>query len=276
MARIEGERADTPMDVFWTADFLSLYLANKEGLLAELPQEIQALTPADMHGKNWTAVASRARVIVYDKSRVSAAELAILQNYEDLALPVWQGRLVTRSSASAYNQFLIASMIYHDNKESTAMWCQGVAENFARSPQGGDTDQLRAVIAGTADIALVNHYYYARLLHSADPTEQSAAEAMGVVYPNQDNRGTHVNISGVAIAKHSPHPDAARAFVKFLLSDAAQLFFANKNYEYPVGNVDLPDFLKAHFGHKFDHSPMEEIAMHYSESEIISVKAGWR
>ena len=179
--------------------------------------------------------------MVYAKDRVEPTEIT---TYEDLADPKWQGRICIRSSTNVYNQSLTASMIEADGVEATEAWAKGLVANFAREPQGGDTDQIKAVAAGECDIAVVNHYYYVRLLKSAE--DAAIGDQVGIVFPNQDGRGAHANISGAGVVATAPHPENAIKFLEYLTTEQAQIYFAEGNNEFPVvAGVKLDPVLDA-------------------------------
>src|SRR5690606_5605840 len=178
----------------------------------------------------------RARVLAYHKERVDSTKLS---TYEALAEPAWEGRVLIRSSENVYNQSLLASLIAHLGEEGATAWAEGMVGNMARAPSGGDTDQVLAVAAGGGDVAVSNTYYIARLLESDDPEEQRVAQQIGVFFPNQGDRGTHVNVSGAGVTRHAKNPENALALLEFLTSEEAQEVFAEANQEYPV-HPDVP------------------------------------
>jgi iron(III) transport system substrate-binding protein len=231
--RIRGEGENSPADVIITVDAGNLWRADQAGLLASVNSEVlNTAIPENLRhpeGK-WFGLATRARVIIYNKETVSPDELS---TYEDLANEKWQGRICIRSSTNVYNQSLLASIIANDSEAAEA-WAQGIVNNMAREPEGGDTDQIKAVAAGECDVAVSNHYYLARLLASEDPADQEVAKAVGIFFPNQDDRGTHINISGAAVVATAPNYDNAVAFIEFLASPEAQQIFAEQGFEYPV------------------------------------------
>lgn len=274
LSRMESERDDPVADVFMTADAVSLYVAAHSNYLDVMPGNILSLVDDHALKNNyWVALTKRARVFVYHKERVTEKELTLLRDYTDLGLPVWQGRLLVRSSSNAYNQMMIAAMIYHHGVKFANEWCKNIAANLARHPQGGDTDQIKALIAGVADLAVVNHYYYMRMLYE---DKRQGIESIGVIYPNQDNVGTSINIGGIGILKGAKNRTAALRFIEFLLSSEAQNILAQKNYEYPVlHSATLPVGLKETIEFKFDKTPINDIAPLYKEADAISVKNGW-
>jgi iron(III) transport system substrate-binding protein len=231
--RIRGEGANSPADVIITVDAGNLWRADQAGLLAPVNSEIlNTAIPDNLRhpqGK-WFGLATRARVIIYNKETVSPEELS---TYEDLASETWQGRICIRSSSNVYNQSLLASIIASDSEAAEA-WAQGIVNNMAREPEGGDTDQIKAVAAGECDVAVSNHYYLARLLASEDPAEQEVANAVGIFFPNQEDRGTHINISGAGVVATAPNHDNAVTFIEFLASPEAQQIFAEQGFEFPV------------------------------------------
>ncbi len=234
MERIRNEGQNSPADVLITVDVGRLWRAQEMGLFAPVKSKVlESRIPAQYRDPagHWFGFSMRARVIAYNKAKVSAAELA---SYEDLAAPRYKGRICTRSASHVYNLSLMGSIIGALGEQKAEAWAKGVADNLARAPKGGDTDQLRAVAAGECDIAIANTYYYARLLRSDKPDEKKLAERIGVIMPNQNGRGTHVNISGAGMLRHAPNKDAALRFLEYLASDQAQIYFADDNNEWPV------------------------------------------
>ena len=179
----------------------------------------------------WFGFSTRARIIAYSKERVKPGEIT---TYEDLANPKWKGKICTRSSGHVYNLSLISSLVNYMGEAKAEEWTKAVASNLARAPKGGDTDQMMGVASGECDLAISNTYYYVRLLRSQKPEERQAVEKVGVVLPNQKDRGTHVNVSGGGVLKHAPNREAAIRFLEYLASDQAQNYFANGNNEWPV------------------------------------------
>ncbi len=232
--RIKSEGDTSPADVIITVDAGNLWRAEQEDLLAAVESEkLLAAIPANLrHPENkWFGFATRARVIIYNKNTVTSQELS---NYEDLANETWKGRICIRSSSNIYNQSLLASMITSLGAEAAEAWAKGIVTNMARDPEGGDTDQIKAVAAGQCDIAVSNHYYLARLIASSESADNDVANAVGIFFPNQTDRGTHINISGAAVVKSAPNYDNAVKLLEFLASSEAQGVFALQGYEYPV------------------------------------------
>jgi iron(III) transport system substrate-binding protein len=276
--RIKAEGANSPADVFLTVDVARLWRGEQAGIFA--PVESAALAKAipaqyrDTDNK-WFGFSARARVLGYDKKKIKASELV---RYEDLANPKWKGEICTRSSSHPYNLSLISSMILHLGEEKATEWARGVAANLARSPRGGDTDQLLAVGAGECSIAISNHYYYVRLMRSQKPGDRAVVEKIGLVWPNQADRGTHMNISGGGMLQHAPHRGAATKFLEYLASDQAQTLFAKGNNEWPtvkgvtLGNPELESFGQF----KTDSLPLADLGKTQAAAQRIADKVGWK
>lgn len=234
LERLKQEGSRSPADVLLTVDAGRLWRAEQAGLLQPVKSRVlEERIPAELRHPEglWFGFSARARPIFYARGRVDPASL---RTYEDLADPRHKGKVCIRSSSNIYNLSLMASMIAAVGPEKAEQWARGVVANMARPPKGGDTDQLKAVAAGECDIAVANTYYYVRLAKSAKADERAVAEKLGVVFPNQDGRGTHVNISGAGVARHAPNREAAVRFLEYLASPQAQAHFANGNNEYPV------------------------------------------
>ena len=232
--RIKNEGANSPADVFITVDVGRLWRAEQAGVFARVnsPALESRVPPAyrDPRGQ-WFGFSARARVIAYNKSAVKPGEI---RDYEELAEPKWKGRICIRSSNHPYNLSLVGAMIAHLGEQKAEEWLRGLKNNLARDPKGGDTDQLAAAAAGECDLAIANTYYMVRLMRSARAEDRAMVQKLGVVWPNQGNRGVHMNISGGGVLKNAPHRDAAVRFLEYLASDQAQAYFANGNNEWPV------------------------------------------
>lgn len=232
--RIRNEGDKSPADVLITVDAGRLWRAEQLGLFQPTRSAVlESRIPASFRHPQglWFGFSARARIIAYSKERVKPGEIS---RYEDLAQPKWKGRICTRSAGHVYNLSLISSLVSNLGEAATEQWARAVAANLARAPKGGDTDQLKGVAAGECDLALSNTYYYVRLLKSKKPDERAVAEKVGVILPNQKDRGAHVNVSGAGVMKHAPHRAAAILFLEYLASDDAQNYFANGNNEWPV------------------------------------------
>ena len=232
--RLRNEGAASPADVLVTVDAGRLWRAEQLGLFQAIESKtLQSRLPAHLRAANhqWFGFSTRARVIVYNKNQVNAADV---QNYEDLANPKLKGKVCTRSGSHVYNLSLMSALIEHWGEDKAEAWARAVVTNFARSPKGGDTDQITAVASGECGVALANTYYYARLLASEKPADRKLMENVVLVWPNQKSFGTHVNVSGAGVLKHAPHKAAAIRYLEYLTSDAAQSYFASGNNEWPA------------------------------------------
>jgi iron(III) transport system substrate-binding protein len=276
MERIKLEGEQSPCDLFVTVDAGNLWRAQDEGIYqpvssAELEQHI----PANLREPSglWFSFAKRARVFVYDTSKVKAEDLS---TYEDLATDKWKGRVLIRSSGNIYNQSLVASMIHNDGVEKAQAWCNGIVANMARAPKGGDTDQINALIAGEGDIAVSNTYYFARMLSGDDDALKQKLTSYKIFFPNQGTRGTHVNVSGAGVAKYAPNKDNAIKFLEFMISPEAQAIFAGANFEYPVRDGAEQAAVIASWGNfKEDEINVVELGRNNAEAVMLMDRAGW-
>ena len=235
LERLRREGEDSPADLFVAVDAGRLYHAEQEGIFQPVQSEVlEQRIPASLRHPDglWFGLTKRARVIAVAEERVSDGAIS---SYEDLADPAWRGKVLIRSSSNVYNQSLMGSIVAAHGEEAAEEWCEGLVANLARKPQGGDRDQVRAVASGEGDVAVVNSYYLAQMVAADDkPEDQAAAAAVSVVFPNQDGRGTHVNISGAGVVRGAPHRENAVRLLEFLTSESAQSIFAGGNKEYPV------------------------------------------
>ena len=234
--RIIEEGEDCVADLYITADAGRLGAFQKKGMLqkAGWSKSIKDSVPSNFRSAEWVGIAKRARIIYYSPERVSANELNGM-TYEGLADPKWKGRLVIRKSNNIYNQSLVASLIKNNGKKNTANWAKSVVSNMARTPKGNDRAQILAVAAGEADIAVANTYYHALMLSGKKgEAQQSAARKVKPFFPNQQDRGTHMNISGAGMLKYAPNKSNAVKLIEFLLTPEAQEHIVNNTYEYPM------------------------------------------
>lgn len=276
LARLEQEANLSPADLFITVDAGRLYRAEQRGVFqphgsttlnARVPNELRH--PDDL----WIGLTRRARVIVASVDRV---EIGIELSYEDLVRPEWRGRVVIRSSSNIYNQSLVASMIEHAGPEAAEEWSRRIVANLARKPQGGDRDQIRAVAAGEGDVAVVNQYYLAQMMLGSS-ADREAASHVRVIFPNQDGRGTHVNISGAGITRHAPNRDNAVRLLEFLVGDEAQRDLAEGTQEYPVvPGVTLSPILAEWGPFKADLINASTLGTNNPEAVRVMDRAGWR
>lgn len=234
LERLVREKNSPSADAYMTADAGMLHRAKSAGVLAPMDEDTVRHVPDRWRDRDrhWVAVTKRARVIVYNKARVSAQEAP--QTYEALTEAKWRNRVLIRSSGNVYNQSLAASFLALWGEEKTKQWASGIVTNMARPPKGGDRDQAKAVIAGEGDVAVMNTYYLGQMLNSTDEQERLVAQQLGIVWPNQETTGTHVNVSGIGIVKGAQHATEAQQLIAFLTGDEAQRQFAATNYEYPI------------------------------------------
>jgi iron(III) transport system substrate-binding protein len=277
LQRILSEGANSPADVLLTVDVGRLYRAEEAGLFQAVESSIlEESIPGNLrHPDNlWFGFSSRARLIFYDKEKVSAGEIS---SYEDLADPKWKGKVCIRESGNVYNQSLLASLVEVHGEEGAEDWADGVVANFARPPVKGDTNQLRGIGTGECEIAVANSYYYVRLLTEPEDDDKGLAEKLGVVFPNQQNRGTHINISGAGVLKTAPHPAAAVKFLEYLASPEAQAYFAEANNEYPVvEGVALNAALSGLGAFEADLINVAVYGQHQETAQRIFDRVGWR
>jgi iron(III) transport system substrate-binding protein len=275
--RMRAEGANSPADVLITVDAGRLERAKAEGLL----QPIQSATltdkvPANVRSPDghWFGFSMRARVIMYDRTKVNPEQIA---NYEDLADPRWRGQILVRAANHVYNQSLVGSLIAALGPERTEAWCRGVAANLARPARGGDRDQIRGVAAGEGSLAISNTYYLGNIVRANAAQDAGVLDKVRIVFPNQGNRGTHVNISGGGVAAGARNKEGAVRFLEYLVSPQAQRYFAEGNDEYPVvAGVPAPASI-ARFGtFKPDQLNAAVYAGNAAEAVRIMDRAGWR
>ena len=272
---MEGEQS--PADVLITVDAGRLGRAKDQGLLQAITSEtLENTIPKHLRDSEnyWFGLTKRARIIAYAKDRVAVEDLS---TYEDLATERWKDKVLIRSSGNIYNQSLLASIIAHSNVEEARKWADGIVQNMARSPKGGDSDQVKAVAAGEGDVAIVNSYYVGKMLNSEDPEEVATAKKVGLFFPNQKDRGTHINVSGAGVAKYAPNKENAIKFIVFLVSEEAQKIFANSNYEYPVNSKVEPALTLQEWGSfKEDTLNLTLLGENNKKAVLIFDEAGWK
>ena len=275
--RIELEGANSPADVLLTVDAGRLFRAKEAGILASLKSPIltQRIPSAYRDPDNqWFGLSLRSRVIMFDKSRVSAEEIS---SYEDLADPKWKGEICIRSSGNIYNQSLLASLIEHHGEEATEVWAEGLVSNMARRPQGGDRDQIRAAVAGQCKLAVANTYYLAGMLNSDVNTDVEVAQKIGVLWPNQDDRGAHMNVSGAGLIKGSKNVEEARQLIEFLSDDYAQGWYSEVNNEYSVrADIPVSTTLQGFGPFKADQLNLEVLGKNNEAAVRLADRAGWQ
>lgn len=282
LARIESEGSQSPADILITVDVANLTIAKEKGFFTKLSSTtLNKNVPALYRDKDgeWYGLSKRIRAIFYNKEKVKPEELS---TYEDLANEKWKGQIVARSSSHPYNQSLFAHIIkVHGDKKATD-WAKGFVTNMARPPQGGDSDQLRAVAAGEAKLAISNSYYFGKMMSSTLPEDKLVAEKVGIFFPNQKSAkgelsGVHVNISGGAVLKTSKNAKNAQKLLEFLSSAEAQDLYASLNKEFPVLTTAKSDAVLASWGNfKEDKTQLHSWAPHSKQATLISDQVGWK
>ena len=280
--RMIEEGADSSADLYITADAGRCGAFKAKGMTQGglTSAAIKAAVPSNFRTSNWVGIAKRARIIYYAPERVSGAELSGL-TYEGLADPKWKGRLVIRKSNNIYNQSLVASLIKNNGKAATAEWAKGVVSNMARTPKGNDRAQIMAVAAGEADIAVANTYYLALMLSGKKgPEQQAAAKKVKPFFPNQDGRGTHMNISCAALVKGAPNKSNAIKLVEFLLTEEAQEHFVNNTFEFPmIAGVSPNPIVVNNLGLDFKQDLKTKV-VNYGKKQAdaleVMLAAGWK
>ena len=277
MQRLKNEGMNSPADLLFTVDAGRLHRAIEMGLLQPVRSKIlEKQIPAryrDPQGR-WFGLGLRSRAIFYHVDRVKPSELS---TYEDLANPKWKGRILIRSSSNIYNQSLLASLIEHHGAKKAEEWARKVTANHARKPQGGDTDQLRALAAGEGDIAVANNYYFARLLASKKARDRKVVDKIRVFWPNQKGRGAHINVSGAAVTKSAKNKADAIKLLEFLVSDAAQKIYASVGYEYPIRKgIDHGTIVAKMGDFRMDSLSLDSLGRNNAEAVRIFDRVGWR
>jgi iron(III) transport system substrate-binding protein len=267
IARLKAEGSASPADVILLVDAARLWRGEVDGMFlpvksktleAAVPAQLRA-KPADDGGTAWFGLSTRARVVVYDKLKVKREDV---DTYEELADPKNKGKLCIRSGSHPYNLSLFGAMTEHLGPAATETWLKGMVDNMARAPKGGDTDQIKAVASGECGVAVTNTYYLARLMRSTNPADIALIERVGVVFPNQQSWGTHVNVAGGAVARYSKNPTNAVKFLEYLVSPDAQNHFANGNNEWPVVK-----------GLKLDNPALKAMTGGNFKSELVPISA---
>lgn len=259
--RVAAEGENSPADVIMTVDIARLTAAKEKGITQPLADEtVNKLLPAEYRDPegHWFGVTKRARVLYASKDRVGDAAIP----YSELADPKWKGKICMRSGQHDYNIALFSAAIEHWGAEKTEEWMKGLKANLAKKPDGGDRPQAGAIAAGECDIAIGNTYYVGLMrTNEKEPKEKEWGNAVNVVFPTFENGLTHVNISGIALAKHAPNHDNAVKLVQFLANHEAQQIYAEKNFEYPVEPGLEPSEMVKSFGElKADTLPLADIA----------------
>ncbi len=277
--RLKNEGDNSQADLFITVDVGKLWQASDMGLFQKFDdQKVFDNIDPELHDKNgyWVPLTYRSRVVVYSNERVKKEDLT---TYEDLANEKWRGRLLVRSSSNAYNQALMSSLVANLGPDAVTSWSEAVVKNFARDPKGSDRDQVKAIAAGQGDIAIVNSYYIGLLLSSEKEEEISAGNSVSVFFPNQGEgeRGAHINVSGIALAKNAPNKENAIELIRYLTSVEGQETYVNNSYEYSVNPNVKPDQIVQAWG-EFKKDPVDLNMLGIKRDEAIRIfdKTGWK
>ena len=280
--RMIEEGADSAADLYITADAGRCGAFQAKGMTESglVSSTIKSQVPKSFRTTHWVGVAKRARIIYYSPERVTGAELSGM-TYEGLADPKWKGRLVIRASSNIYNKSLVASLVKNNGKKATAEWAKGVVANMARDPKGNDRAQIMAVAAGDADIAVANTYYLALMLSgNKGPEQQEAAKKVKAFFPNQNDRGAHMNISCAALVKGAPNKANAIALVDFLLSAESQEHFTNNTFEFPmISGVSPSPLVVNNLGLDFKQDLTTSVASYgkkQADALEVMTAAGWK
>ncbi len=281
LARLQREGELSEADVFITVDAGRLHRGVEQGIFAPVDSIVlNERIPENLRHPDglWFGLTQRVRVLIVSRDRVAEGSIT---TYEDLADPKLKGKVLVRGSSNIYNQSLVAAMLETQGEATTRTWVEGLVANFARTPQGGDRDQIRAVAAGEGDVALANHYYFARMLTGDDAADKEAAAKVRLVFPNQegqgDGRGAHVNVSGIGVTKNAPNRDNAIKFIEYLTTPDAQAMLALANNEYPVvDDVELSDVLKTFGKFRVERVPASALGENNRDAVRLMDAAGWR
>lgn len=277
LERIKSESTNSPADLLLTTDAGRLHRAKQAGLFAPVQSDTleQSIPENYRDGDNlWFGLSVRARPIMVSTTLPNLS----LSRYEDLTNPALKGQICIRSSDNIYNQSLVASMLAVNSADEVESWISGLVANFARAPQGGDRDQIRAAAAGQCSVVVANTYYLANMLaDQSNPSEYEAATAMRVIWPNQNDRGAHVNVSGAGLIKTAPNSDNAIKLLEFLASDKAQQMYADVNFEYPVKTgIELNSTLASWGSFKADSLTLDTLGKNNAEAVKVMDRAGWK
>jgi iron(III) transport system substrate-binding protein len=277
--RLKNEGESSPADLFVTVDASKLQKAAEFELLQKVNNKIiNNNVSHNLKDKNnfWVPITYRARIVVYSNDRVQKSELS---TYEDLANVKWKNRILVRSSSNAYNQALMSSLVANLGNDMTSNWSEGIVKNFARDPKGNDRDQVKAIAAGQGDLAIVNSYYIGLLLSSKNEEEINAGKSVSVFFPNQgkNERGSHINVSGIGLTKNSPNKENAIRLMEYLTSIDAQNTYVNNSYEYPANPLVKPSKIVQDWGtFKIDTLDLNMLGKFRQEAIRIFDKTGWK
>jgi len=276
--RLLAEGEASPADVVLTVDIGRLrQYADKNLFATFVSDKLRATIPPHLRSSDntWFGFSKRSRIIAVSKDLENQDQI---KRFENLADKSWRGKVCSRPGSHVYNRALLSSILAANGEAGAKAWAEGIVANFARSPRGNDRAQIKAIYAGECGIAIVNHYYYGKLIDSSNSEERKWAKSVNIIIPNQaeNDRGAHINISGGGIAAYSKNREEAESFLEFLISKEAQKLYATINYEYPVrSDIDLPNILTSWGKFKEDNLPIETLADSYLEAQMIIDQVGW-
>ncbi len=276
ITRMQAEGVNSPADILLTVDTSRLERAKNAGVLQPIDSAVlEERIPANLQDSDnqWFGFSQRARIIFYDKADVSDPPM----DYVSLADPKYKGQVCHRSATNVYSQTLLSAVIENHGAEAAKDWAKGVVDNFARDPQGGDTDQLRGIVSGECDISIANTYYFARALRTDVSDLSAQIDMIGWIFPAQDAEGAHVNLSGGGVAAHAPNKENAIKFLEYLASDQAQQYFSAGNDEFPtVAGVPLSESVAKLGAFKADDVSLSAVAKNVPAAQKIFNEVGWK
>ena len=276
ITRLQSEGSNSPADILLTVDTSRLERAKAAGVLQSIDSPIlTSRIPAYLKDdeQQWFGFSQRARILFYDKNDVADPPMT----YEELADPKYAGQVCIRSSSNVYTQTMTAALVAHLGVDTVSDWAKAVVDNFARDPQGGDTDQLRGIVSGECDIAMSNTYYFGRAIRKPVEGLSDSIDMIGWVFPNQDSMGAHMNLSGGGVAKHAPNRDNAIKFLEYLASESAQQYFSAGNDEYPsVPGIGISPSVASLGFFKPDDLDAATIADNVATAQKLLNKSGWK
>lgn len=277
VARMNAEGANSPADVFITADAGALWRAQNAGLFQPISSDaLNSRIPANLREPdgNWVGFSRRARIVAYDPDKVRPEEV---DDYAKLAGPRFKGKICVRSSDSVYNLSLLGALIEEWGTEKSTEWAKGIVANMARQPEGGDRDQIRAVAAGVCEIAITNSYYYIRMASGDDAGDREITQKIKLAFPSIDGKGSHLNISGGGVTKNAPNKENAIRLLEHFASAESQAMIASKNGEYPASpDVQVPAPVNAYMNFTAHPMNVAAFAARQPEAQSIMSAAGWR
>ncbi|MEL7216480.1 MAG: extracellular solute-binding protein [Pseudomonadota bacterium] len=275
LARIVAEGANSPADIYLTVDTVRLSRAKDAGILQSVESDVlEAAIPEYLRDADnqWFGFSQRARILFYDKNDVENPP----ETYADLMSPEYEGMICIRSSTNVYSQNILAAFIEHYGEEYARVWAERVSANFARAPQGGDTDQLRGIVSGECDISMSNTYYFARAVRKDVSGLSADLDGIGWVFPDQNGNGAHMNISGGGVAVNAPNRENAVLFLEYLASQQAQEYFSAGNDEYPaVPGIGLSPSVASLGIFRQDDVDLSNLADHVGQAQAIFNEVGW-